>query len=57
MSAVRGILEAAFFAEKGLLPVGGGTDDQAAACMDGIRCAWAAKREIETRLSAGKGDL
>lgn len=55
---VRRILDAAHFVEKGAgWPAPGAWSDQTAACVEGVKCTWAAKGEIRDRLLAGKGEL
>jgi hypothetical protein len=53
--AVEDVLDAAEFVTKGAgWPCPGGWGDQAAACVDGVNVAWAAKRELEARERANK---
>jgi hypothetical protein len=53
--AVEDVLDAADFAQKGCgWPYPGGWAEQTAACVDGVRVAWAAKREIEAREKADR---
>jgi hypothetical protein len=57
MRVVEDVLDAADFVRKGGgWPCPGGWGDQTAACVDGVNVAWAARREIENRAKAGKGD-
>lgn len=51
LPAVNRILKAADFAERGMWPIAGGWQEQAAACVDGIQTVWAARAEIAARIT------
>lgn len=54
MKAVASILDVADEARQGMWPAGGGTYDQAAACIDGVRCVWGVEKQIDERLRSGR---
>jgi hypothetical protein len=45
------IIGASRMAEKGILPQGGGSNDQSIACMEGIRYAWQEQEAMKARLA------